>query len=61
VGDFDSLRRRYGTIYGTRISTPRLWRTDRLSPAVLAARTADEFHPDRRRPDERPPEERRRA
>jgi hypothetical protein len=61
VGDFDSLRRRYGTIYGTRISTPRLWRTDRLPPAVLAARAADELHPDRRRPDERPPEERRRA
>jgi hypothetical protein len=49
-GDFQALRDRHGAVYGTRIPTPRLWRTDRLPPALLAARAADERRPDERLP-----------
>jgi hypothetical protein len=36
-GNFQTLRERHGAVLGTRIPTPRLWRVDRLPPAVLAA------------------------
>jgi hypothetical protein len=49
-GNLRSLRRRYGAVYGNRIPTPRLWRTDRLPPALLAARAADPGRPEERRP-----------
>ena len=49
-GDFQTLRNRHGAVYGTRIPTPRLWRTDRLPPALLASRAADSCRPDERRP-----------
>jgi len=48
--DFQTLRSRHGAVYGTRIPTPRLWRTDRLPPALLAARQAQDRRPEERRP-----------
>jgi hypothetical protein len=60
-GDLQTLRSRHGTVYGTRIPTPRLWRIDRLPPALLAARAAEERRIQDRRPDESRTQERRPA
>jgi len=48
-GDLQALRKRHGSVFGTRIPTPRLWRVDRLPPALLAARAVEERRPEERR------------